>query len=308
MNATDTMSASGGAAVLSGAMLSMDVAEMVRRVPELAARADAAAEIAAGYRAAGIEPDAGSVADGIAAAGDGRFDYVPPQSGIGVWLARRYVDRKRWQPAVVAALLTLTIGFGGYYFVYKPYRMSQVEQAKLDLEIRMPAQMDALYQTIFEETKVQQASIEADQLRAQGKAAAQKGDRDGAEAAIDGLTGLRNTLQLDYTLRVVDGPDGKWGFWNFPADNSDAANYYLIVQAVDSNGDPVSLPITDEQTRQTDTVSKWGLRVPIEVYRAVESDKQDNGVIEHNLLGAKAFGFLEPEYVVDVLDGTVTRW
>lgn len=305
MSTTDNLSASGGAAVLSGAMLSMDVAEMVRRTPELATNA---AGIQGAYRSAGIEADERGIAQGIAAAADGRFDYAPPQSGIGVWLARRYVDRKRWQPAAIAFLLTLAIGFGGYYFVYKPYRISQVEQARLDLQMRMPAQMDALYQTIFEETKVQQASVEADELRAQGKAAAQKGDRDGAQAAIDALASLRDTLQLDYTLRVVDGPDGKWGFWNFPADNSDAANYYLIVQAIDINGQALSLPITDEQTRRTETVSKWGIRVPIEVYRSVESDKQDNGVIEHNLLGAKTFGFLEPQYAVDVLGGTVTRW
>jgi hypothetical protein len=308
VSATDKMGAGGDTAVLRGDMLSMDVAEMVRRMPELATSADAVARIEAAYRSAGLEADEDGIAQGIAAYGDGRFEYAPPQKGIAVWLARLYVERKRWQPAVIAAILTLAIGFGGYYLIYKPYRMSQVEQARLDLQTRLPAQMDALYQTIFEETKIQQASVEAAELNARGKEAAQKGDRDAAQAAIDGLTRLRDTLQLDYALRVVDGPDGKWGFWNFPADNSDAANYYLIVQAIDLDGQPLSLPIANEQTGRTETVSKWGIRVPIEVYRAVESDKQDDGVIEHNLVGAKTFGFLDPEYAIDILGGMVTRW
>jgi Family of unknown function (DUF6384) len=308
VNATDEMGAGGDAAVLGGDMLSMDVADTLHRMPEFATSTDAVARLGAAYRSAGIEADERGIADGIAAYSDGRFSYTPPQTGIGVRLARLYVERKRWQPAVVAAILTLAIGFGGYYLVYKPYRISQAEQATADLQTLLPAQMDALYQTIFEETKIQQASVEAAELRARGKEAAQKGDREHAQAAIDSLTALRDTLRLDYSLRVLDGPDGKWGFWNFPADNSDAANYYLIVQAIDLNGQPLSLPIADEQTGRTETVTKWGLRVPIEVYRAVESDKQDNGVIEHALVGAKTFGFLDPEYAVDVLGGTVTRW
>lgn len=308
MTANQDIGAIGSAATLRGGLLQMDVADMLRQTPEIAEAADAAGKLRASYQAIGIAAAEADIAEGIAAFRDKRFDYAPPTKGIGVWLAKMYVIRNRWRSAVAAALLTLTLGFGGYYFVYKPYRISQVEQAKADLATRMPAQMDALYQTIFEETKVQQATVEAAEWRDRGKEAARKGDRDGAQAAVDALMGLRDTLQLDYAIRIVDQPGGKWGFWTFPRDNGDATNYYIVVQALDLNGQALNLKIPDEQTGRTEMVSKWGLRVPAEVYRAVEADKADDGVIQHQLVGAKAFGFLAPEYAVDVLGGTVTRW
>lgn len=308
MSATGEMGLAEPAAPLSGSMLSMDAADLLRRTPELASAPDVVERLAQSYRTLGFEPDGSAIADGVADYRDGRFDYAPPARGWAPLLARLYIERSRWRPAVLAAALTLAVGFGGYYLVYKPYRINQAEQARLDLQTRMPAQMDALYQTIFEETKVQQAAGDAAELRDRGKEAAAKGDRDGAQAAIDGLTHLRDTLRLDYTLHVVDQPQGKWGFWTFPADNNDATNYYLVVEALDASGQALELQIPDEQTGRTETVAKWGLRVPVEVYRAVEADKADDGVIERDLIGAKSFGFLEPQYGIDVLGGTVTRW
>jgi hypothetical protein len=44
------------------------------------------------------------------------------------------------------------------------------------------------------------------------------------------------------------------------------------------------------------------------VYRAVEADKRDDGIIQRNVAGIKQFGFLEPDYLVQVLGGAVTRW
>jgi hypothetical protein len=302
------MSATAAAAPLRDGLLSMDIADALRRAPPAADEAAARDGLRQMYAALGISVSDAELDGGFAAYRDNRFDYVPPKSGPGLWLARLYVERRRWQVPVLAALLTLIVGIGGYYFVYKPYRLSQAEQARVDLEERLPAQMDALYRTIFDETKVQDAVVQADALRASGKAAASKGDRDGAEAAIDKLTDLKTALQLDYTLRVVDRPDGKWGFWSFPDNNTDATNYFIVVEARDSAGNAVPVPIEDEPSGRIDTVSTWALQVPESVYRAVEADKNDDGIIERNLVGAKSFGFLEPEYTIGVPDGAVTRW
>jgi hypothetical protein len=288
--------------------LTMDIADTLQRSPQVAADPDAAGRLRDIYAALGLAPSSAELAEGIAAHGDGRFEYVTPRPGPGLWLARLYVERRRWQMPVLAVLIGLILGVGGYYFVYKPYRLSQAEQARVDLSERLPAEMDALYQTIFEETKVQQAVALAAGLRTAGKAAASKGDRAGAEAAVVKLSELKTTLQLDYTLRVVDQPGGKWGFWAFPDNNTDATNYFIVVEARDSSGDAVAVPITDEPSGRIDTVSTWALQVPESVYRAVEADKGDDGVIQHNLVGAKSFGFLDPEYTIGVLDGAVTRW
>ena len=168
--------------------------------------------------------------------------------------------------------------------------------------------IDALYQTIFDETKIQQAVTDADTLRQRGKTAAAEGDRAGAEDAIKRLTALRDTLRLDYTIKVVNREDQQSGFWTFPKINTEATNYYLVVEALDPDGKPLSLPIANEETGETETVSIWGIRVPEAVYNSVAADKRDDGIIEHNIVGIKQFGFLDVDYVIPVLGGAVTRW
>jgi hypothetical protein len=311
VNARDEMSAATAeTAPLTEDMLAMDVAETLRRTPGLA-EGDAAAlpgRLRELYRQFGLELADGALGAGIAAAADGRFVHVPPKPGLGLALAHFYIERGTWRPIVVAVGLMLAIGLGGYFLVYRPYHQWQLEQAQQDLTEAMPARMDALYQAIFTITKVQQASNDAADIVARGKAAAKAGDRPGAEAALADLATIRDTLQQDYQLRVVDRAGAKWGFWSFPQYNSDATNYYLIVEAIDAQGNALALPIRSEDTGKTETVSTWGLRVPEEIYRAVEADKDDDGTIEHSLVAIKEFGFLDDNYLVQVLGGTVTRW
>jgi hypothetical protein len=294
------------AAPLSDIMLAMDVTDTIRHDPSLA---DDPLRLAAIYAQQGIALSEAVAADGIAAWRSKRFAYTPPPPGFALTLARLYVWRRYWLPPAVAVGLMFLIGFGGYFLVYKPYRDGQMQQAQVELTKTLPAEMDALYETIHEETKVQQAENDALEARLQGKAAAAKGDRAGAEAAIADLTAIRDTLRLGYQLMIVDRPGVKWGFWTFPEDNSEATNYYLVVEARDAtSGTALPLPIRNEQTGILETVQMWGIRVPEEVYRAVEADKTDNGTIQHTLIGIKDFGFLEPDYTVQVLGGTVTRW
>ena len=101
--------------------------------------------------------------------------------------------------------------------------------------------------------------------------------------------------------------------WRFPTDNTDASNYYLIVEALGADRKPLSLPILNEETQRVDIVSVWGLRVPESAYRVVEADKRDDGIIQGNLVGQKEYGFLDVNYVVPTLPpngdpGMITDW
>jgi hypothetical protein len=207
---------------------------------------------------------------------------------------------------VVAAILVIALG--GYYGVYQPWQAWRGEQARVELEQGLPAQMDALYQTIYEETKVQQAVTQAEELRTRGKAAAAEGNRTGAEAAITSLRALRDTLRQEYQLRVVNREGVKSGFWTFPEINTAATNYYIAVEALDSDGKALSVPVLNEETGKTETVSMWGVRVSESVYKGVEADKRDDGIIQRNLVGRKDYGFLDVTYAMPVLGGAVTRW
>lgn len=301
---------------LDDVMLAMDVVDTLRHRQDLVTRElgadsrekqliDKLREI---YHDQGIEVPDRVLKEGVDALGQSRFTYTPPAPSLSVSLARLYVGRKRWGPAVLALVLITVIGLAGYFLVYQPYQRSQVESARLELAERLPAEMDAVYATIFNETKVQQASTQAEALVARGKTAAAEGDRAGALAALEDLVDIRDQLRQEYNLRVVNKEGVQSGFWTFPEINTEATNYYIVVEALDADGNAVTLPILNEENGETERVAMWGLRVPESVYRSVEADKRDDGIIQRNIVGLKQFGFLETTYTVPVLGGAVTQW
>lgn len=301
---------------LDDVMLAMDVVDTLRHRQDLVERelsgeareAQLIAKLRQIYREQGIEVTDAILKEGVAALAESRFVYTPPRPSLRTSLARLYVGRKKWGPAALAVALILIIGLGGYFLAYKPFQAGQAEAARIELSEKLPARMEALYQSIFNETKVQQAAIEAEEMVKRGKAAAAEGDRAGAQRAIESLTALRDELRLDYSLRVVNRQGVQSGFWTFPEINTEATNYYLVVEALDPEGKALSLPILNEENGQTETVAIWGVRVPEEVYRSVEADKRDDGIIQRNIIGIKQYGFLDVDYAVPVLGGTVTRW
>jgi len=307
---------SAESAPLSDVMLAMDVVDTIRHNQDLVTRElsgeareqQLIEKLRQIYHQQGIEVSDAILKEGVAALGQSRFTYTPPAPGLGVALARLYVGRKRWLPAVFALVLLLIVGFGGYFLVWKPINDGRAEQARIELAETLPAEMDALYTAIFEETKVQSATRQAEELRDRGKTAAAEGDRAATLQAIADLTQIRDTLRQEYQLRVVSRDGVKSGFWTFPEINTEATNYYVVVEAIDTHGTALSLPILNEENNVTETVTMWGVRVPEAVYRAVEADKRDDGIIQRNIVGIKNFGYLEPDYLVQVLGGAVTRW
>jgi len=304
------------AAPLDEVMLAMDVVDTLRHQQSLATReldtdakqAQLIEKLRDIYHQQGIDVSDAILMEGVAALQESRFTYEPPPPGMGVTLARLYVGRKRWGRPVLliaAAALALTVG---YFGVWRPYQADQAEQARIELAEGLPTQMDALYDTIFEETKVQQAVMDAEAIRTRGQTFAAEGDRAAAERAVADLTALRDLIRQEYTLRVVNRPDEQSGFWTFPEVNTDATNYYLVVEALDADGKRLSLPILNEETGETETVDVWGVRVPEEVYDQIVADKRNDGIIQNNEIGRKTYGFLDVTYNVPVSGGAVTRW
>lgn len=303
-------------APLDDVMLAMDVVDTLRHNQDLVTRElsvvdrekqliDKLREI---YRQQGIEVSDQILKEGVAALNESRFVYTPPKPGFGTTLARFYVGRKRWLPGVATLLVLLGLGLGGYFFAYLPFQQSQINSARHELEVGLPAQMDAVYQTIFDETKVQQAANQADELRTRGKLYASEGNRAEAEKVLADMTAIRDTLRQVYDLKVVNREGVQSGFWTFPKINTEATNYYVVVEAIDDDNRALSLPILNEENGVTETVSMWGVRVPESVYSTVEADKRDDGIIQGNIVGLKQYGFLDVDYTVPVLGGAVTQW
>lgn len=303
-------------APLDEVMLAMDVVDTLRHRQDLVTRElDGVARekqlierLRSVYHQQGIEVPDHILREGVAALAESRFVYEPPAPGLGTSLARLYVGRKKWGRPVLTLLAVLLVAGVGYFGVYQPMMRGQAEAARIELTEGLPAQMDSLYQTIFNETKVQQAVTQADALVARGKAFVAEGNRAGAEDTIERLTALRDQLRQNYQLRIVNRADVQSGFWTFPEVNTDATNYYVVVEALDPDGNVLSLPVLNEESGQTDVVSMWGVRVPESVYNAVAADKRDDGIIQSNIVGRKSDGFLDVEYQMPVLGGAVTQW
>ena len=89
------------------------------------------------------------------------------------------------------------------------------------------------------------------------------------------------------------------GFWTFPEINTEATNYYIVVEAHRRRRQGAdACRSSTRRTGKTETVSIWGVRVPESVYRAVEADKKDDGIIQHNVVGVKEYGFLDVDYLM----------
>jgi len=55
-------------------------------------------------------------------------------------------------------------------------------------------------------------------------------------------------------------------------------------------------------------VRAWGLRVDQPTYDRAVADKQDDGIIQNNVVGHKRRGVLDTEYTVPTTGAAVTEW
>ncbi|MEX0627820.1 MAG: DUF6384 family protein, partial [Cucumibacter sp.] len=185
---------------------------------------------------------------------------------------------------------------------------AQQAEALRQLAEVLPAQMDGLYDTIYTETKEQEAVRRATAIRERGKVAAAEGDSAGAAKAVADLTGVRDQLRREFRLKIVNRAGEETGVWTFPDVNTEATNFYIVVEAVSPDDEVLTVPIENEESGVVEAVSKWAVRVSEPVYQAVRQDKLDDGIIQQNIIGVKQFGYLEVDYVVPVLGGAITQW
>jgi hypothetical protein len=82
----------------------------------------------------------------------------------------------------------------------------------------------------------------------------------------------------------------------------------LIVEAIAPNGEPLTIPIRNQEDGRVSPVRKWGLRVDEATYEKVAADKRDDGIIEQNVVGAKRRGELDAQYSVATTGAAITSW
>lgn len=248
------------------------------------------------YAAQGIDVSDHVLDEGVAALKEERFVYKPPPESFAIKLARIYVSRHRWGKGLAGALAALVAVWALYYF------------AVLAPRAALPEELQSARQAVLQAAEVDRAKTLAEGYYAQGQLALRDGDQASAKAALQSLTSLRDTLEREYTLRIVSQPGERTGVWRVPDLNPAARNYYIVVEALGADGSPLQVPVTSEESGKTERVSQWALRVNEKVFRRVAADKQDDGIIQNSRFGVKRRGYLEPEYLVPTTGAAITRW
>ncbi len=295
-------------APLEDLMVAMDVVDTLRHRAQLVDReldADARRErliekLREIYAAQGIEVTDQVLADGVRALEEDRFKYTPPKKTFSTRLASLYVKRDKW---LKPFLLGLTLLFGLWFFYY----MTAVRPDKV-AQNALPDQLSDRYGEVIQIADDQDVLSQAHEIQTNGKLALENENHDEARSAVEELELMLMQLKSTYKLQVVQEHGERSGVWRIPDANTGARNYYLIIEAVDSRGKVLSLPITSEESGKTKTVSKWGVRVEESTYQRVGADKKDDGIIQNRAVGQKERGQIHPEYSVNTNGAAITDW
>ncbi|MCA0319111.1 MAG: DUF6384 family protein [Proteobacteria bacterium] len=295
-------------AQLDDIMLAMDVVDTLRHDQKITER-----ELAEGdreedlierlrtiYRNQGIAVPDEILRQGVKALREERFVYKPPADSFSMKLARLYVTRGRWGKWALAAVAAVGIGIGT--LSYQGYA------ARTELTQTIPAAIERIAADINRDATVDAVRQRVAALVTDGQTAARDGKAEAARAAVADLERLRDDVRSEYDVRIVSRPGESTGVWRRPRRNPNAMNYYLIVEAIGRDGRALSRAITSEEDSATRVVTKWGIRVPESLYRQVEADKRDDGIVQNNILGRKARGQLEPTWREALPGGAITSW
>jgi hypothetical protein len=252
------------------------------------------------YAAQGIDVPDHVLAEGVAALDEERFVYTPPEPGWRVTLAHLYITRGTWGKALLA-ILAMIIAVAIVYTTM----ISGPQQRRL---AALPGELDMQRQAIIELTEVPEARERAQQYLVQGQAALREEDADAAGRAVVSLKELRAQLEQEYTVRIISRPGESSGVWRMPEINTDARNYYVIVEAMTEDGSTLTLPVRNEEDGRIYKVNKWALRVSEQLYEQIAADKSDDGIIQQRDFGVKRRGQLTPDYAMPTTGAALTAW
>lgn len=316
------MSGTAGPAVrdkskLDDVLLAMDVVDTLRHreqlvLTELDAGAREAALLARLkdiYAAQGIDVPERILKEGVKALEEKRFLYKPPAPSLGVTLAKLYITRDRWLAPVSWALVAVAALFGAYQFGVVAPAKANGARAQIELTQTLPSELARLHGEIVAGALEVAPKLQADALLAEGRRATAAADVTAARGALAGLATLQADLGAIYQVRVVYGPgEANTGVFRIPDDVPGARNHYLIVEAVDPSGRLVEVPVTSEEDRRSDRVTRWGQRVSEAVFNGVAGDKGDDQIVQNSLIGQKTAGYLNPQYTAETPGGAILEW
>ena len=260
------------------------------------------------YKSQGIDVSESVLREGVKALDDNRFAYRPAPPGMARNLAWVWVKRGVLSRFVFGGLAALVIAVTGYQLGVVAPAEQAARAVRDELTIDLPKALDIATKAAFGEAQIDSARQRATALAAAGKLALERGNADEARGAVAALDQLTQQLRLEFTLRIPARPEEQTGFARENNAAPGGRGLYVVVNAIDLDEKPVRLRVRNEETGDTDTVSRFAVRVPQATYQAIRADKQANGILQRTRLAEKRRGFLEPDYLMAVESGRLTKW
>jgi hypothetical protein len=313
---TETAVAAGAPHRLDDVMIAMDVVDILRHRDDLVRRelgeeqreADLIARLRKIYQDQGIEVSDSVLADGVKALKESRFVYTPSPSGWKRSLLTLWVRRATWGKQSTALLALFAVGWAGYHMLVTRPAKLQAEKARIEIAETLPRTLRQAHADVIAVATDETAKAKAAVLLADGQRLIRTADRAGTAKVIADLAALRDELAREYTLTIVSRPGESSGVWRRPPGNSQARNYYLIVEAIAPDGRKLTLPVRNEETGDIEMVDKFGVRVPQRVFETVALDKRDDGIVQRSRFAVKRRGTLTVEYEMPFEGGFITKW
>ncbi|MEM5582081.1 DUF6384 family protein [Roseibium sp. AS2] len=236
-----------------------------------------------------------------------RFVYMPPAAGFQRTLAMIYISRGAWARWLVGALALLVVCVAAWYFIVK----LPAQRAEADLQARLQA-LTGTYSELVGRidllTDNPDIEARAARLADDGRLALSDGKNAAAFKAEADLSKLAAQLQQVFEVRIISREGIPTGVSRIPEANPDTENYYIVVEAIDPDGNVVKREIVSEENSEAELVDKWGQRVSDTIYNAVRRDKMEDGIVQKGVLGQKRRGELDIKWRSGVQDGAVTKW
>jgi len=252
------------------------------------------------YRGQGIDVPDHVLEEGIDALEQERFQYKPVATSWRTRLAHIWVSRGRWGKPM-GFLAVLGSLFYGVYFATDILPERQ-------LKANLPEQLESSLNSINELAKNRDIVDDAARSASQATAAINNGEYAEAKAIVEGLESIQAQLAQRYEIRVIARANEKSGIWRTPPNNPNGRNYYLIVEAVDSNNNVLELTILNQEDNRAARKKTWGLRVNESVFFKIAADQRDDGIIQSNKVGEKLAGYLKPKFIIPTTGATITEW
>lgn len=297
-------------------MIAMDVVDTLRHDESLVERElddsarrrnliDRLREI---YRGQGIEVPDRILEEGVRALEEDRFTYKPPDpDALSTRLAKLYVTRCSWGRWAAGLVIGVIAVVAVNYIAFERPRDLRIAAEQHELT-GLPATIERLVADIRTESADPLVAARAEGIGKSAVNAARAGNLTEARSAREELRETLESLRSVYDIRIVNRPGEVSGLWRIPDANPDALNFYVVVEAVAADGGVIRRTVTNEETGKRETVTSWAQRVDRQVLVDVKADKEDDGIIQNNVVGRKMRGQLEPEWTIPVRGGAITRW